>query len=68
MNGFEEEVRARIIGTNASLIVLRYDRDSVPDPDSVAAIVDGVPGVEGTAPFVFGKGFSGPGIARTAWW
>jgi lipoprotein-releasing system permease protein len=56
MNGFEDEVRARIIGTNASLIVLRYDRETVPNPDSLAAIIAKVPGVEGTAPFVFGKG------------
>lgn len=56
MNGFEQEVRARIVGTNAALIVLRYDRDSVPQPDSVAAAVAQVPGVAGVAPFVYGKG------------
>jgi len=56
MNGFESEVRGRIIGTNASLIVLRHDSDIVPAPDSVAAIIATVPGVDGVAPFVFGKG------------
>ncbi len=56
MNGFESEVRGRIIGTNASLIVLRHDSDIVPAPDSVAAIIAQVPGVDGVAPFVFGKG------------
>jgi lipoprotein-releasing system permease protein len=56
MNGFEEEVRGRIIGTNASLIILRHDRDVVPAPDSVATAVARVPGVLGVAPFVFGKG------------
>jgi lipoprotein-releasing system permease protein len=56
MNGFEQEVRARIVGTNASLIVLRYDRDTVPEADSVAAVIARVPDVEGVAPFVYGKG------------
>ena len=56
MNGFESEVRGRIIGTNASLIVLRHDSDIVPAPDSVAKIIASVPGVDGVAPFVFGKG------------
>jgi lipoprotein-releasing system permease protein len=56
MNGFEQEVRSRIVGTNAALIVLRFDRDTVASPDSVARILAGVPEVVGTAPFVFGKG------------
>ena len=56
MNGFEAEVRGRIIGTNASLIVLRHDTDYVPKPDSVAKLITEVPGVEGVAPFVYGKG------------
>ncbi len=56
MNGFEQEVRARIVGTNAALIVLRYDSDLVTAPDSVAAVIADVPGVEGVAPFVYGKG------------
>jgi lipoprotein-releasing system permease protein len=56
MNGFEQEVRARIVGTNAALIVLRYDRDTVSRPDSVAAVIAGVPDVVGVAPFIYGKG------------
>ncbi len=56
MNGFEQEVRGRIVGTNAALIVLRHDQDIVPRPDSVAAVIAAVPGVEGVAPFVYGKG------------
>ncbi len=56
MNGFEQEVRSRIVGTNAALIVLRFDQDVIPHPDSVAAVVASVPDVEGVAPFVYGKG------------
>jgi len=56
MNGFEHEVRARIVGTNAALILLRYDRDTFPAADSVAARVAEVPDVVAVAPFVYGKG------------
>ena len=57
MNGVTKELSARLLGTNAALIVLRYDRDTVPLADSVAARVRSVDGVEGVAPFVYGKGF-----------
>ena len=56
MNGFEQEVRARIVGTNAALIVLRYDSDTMADADSVARVIAGVPEVSGVAPFIYGKG------------
>lgn len=55
-NGLEQEVRARIVGTNAALILLRFDRDTMSSPDSVVAVVRGVPEVTGVAPFVYGKG------------
>ncbi len=55
MNGFEQEVRSRIVGVNAALIVLRYDRDTMPEPEAVAEAIRRVPGVTGVAPFVFGK-------------
>lgn len=56
MNGFEQEVRARIVGTNAALILLRFDTDTMASSDSVSAAVLDVPGVVGSAPFVFAKG------------
>ena len=56
MNGFEKEVRSRIVGTNAALIILRYDTDRVSGADSLAQVIAGVPQVEGVAPFVYGKG------------
>lgn len=56
MNGFEQEVRARIVGTNAALIVLRYDSDTMADADSVARVIAAVPEVSGVAPFIYGKG------------
>ena len=56
MNGFEEEVRGRIVGTNAALVILRYDKETVSRADSLAQVIAGIPQVEGVAPFVYGKG------------
>jgi len=55
-NGLHEELRDRILGTNAALILLRYDVNSFPVSDSLATALASVPGVEGVAPFVYGKG------------
>lgn len=54
-NGLSKELRTRILGTNAALILLRYDRDTFPAADSLEAEVRDVPGVLGAAGFVYGK-------------
>ena len=56
MNGVTEELSARLLGNNAALILLRFDGNSLPQPDSVAAAVRQVDKVTGVAPFVYGKG------------
>ncbi|MBD3160974.1 MAG: FtsX-like permease family protein [Candidatus Eisenbacteria bacterium] len=55
MNGFETEVKERIVGTNAHVIVLRFGDQGLGRPDSLAEIVRRVPDVEAVAPFVYGK-------------
>jgi lipoprotein-releasing system permease protein len=55
VNGFEEEVRARIVGTNAHLILLTYGDGGIRDHAEVRAKVTEVPGIVGSAPFVYGK-------------
>lgn len=55
VNGFEEEVRARIVGTNAHLILLTYGDGGIRDHADVRAKVTEVPGIVGSAPFVYGK-------------
>lgn len=55
MSGFEREVKERIVGTNAHVILLRFGDDGIPRPDSVAARVRRVPEVSGVAPFVYAK-------------
>lgn len=55
MSGFDREVRERIVGTNAHVILLRFGADGLESPDSLAARVAEHPEVVATAPFVFGK-------------
>lgn len=55
MNGFEWEVRDRIVGTNAHVIVLRHDDTMISDYDSLMNEVEEVPHVVGASPFVFTK-------------
>ena len=61
MNGFEEEVQKRIVGTNAHVIVLRYGTESIADADSVVAAIRSVPGVVTAAPFIYTKGMISAG-------
>lgn len=55
MNGFEKEVKTRIVGTNAHVILLRFGEDGIAGADSIASLVRKVPGVEAAAPFVYAK-------------
>jgi len=55
MNGFEWEVRDRIVGTNAHVIVLRHDDAMIQDYRDLMERVEGVPHVEAVSPFVFTK-------------
>lgn len=55
MNGFEKEVKTRIIGTNAHVILLSFGDSGIANPDSVAERVREVPRVAAVAPFVYAK-------------
>ena len=55
MNGFETELRSRIVGFNTHVLVFAHTPSAWTGIDSVAAIVDDIPGVLGTAPFVRGE-------------
>ncbi|KPJ60553.1 MAG: hypothetical protein AMJ46_06015 [Latescibacteria bacterium DG_63] len=56
MNGFEDEVQRRIVGTNAHVIVLSHDRHGLKADDELLSRVESVAGVEAAAPFVYSKG------------
>lgn len=55
MSGFDKEVRERIVGTNAHVIILRYGPQGLANADSLMTVVAGDPQVQATSPFVFGK-------------
>jgi lipoprotein-releasing system permease protein len=55
VNGFEEEVRARIVGTNAHLILLSYSDKGIRNYEAVQKSVSEISGVSGSAPFIYGK-------------
>ena len=55
MNGFEEEMRSRIAGTNAHVIVLSWDEAGIADTASALSRVRAHPDVLGAAPFIYRK-------------
>lgn len=68
MNGFENEVKSRIIGTNAHAFVLTFSSDGIDDPERVLSTCRANPEVVAAAPFVYGKalvshGQSSDGVA-----
>jgi len=55
MNGFETEVRDRIAGTNAHVLVLSYDPAGITDTTVALAKLRARKDVAGVAPFVYAK-------------
>jgi len=55
MNGFEHELRSRIIGFNTHVLVFARTPGSWTGIDSVAAMIEEIPDVVGTSPFVRGE-------------
>jgi lipoprotein-releasing system permease protein len=56
MNGFEIDLREKILGTTAHITVLHIGREGINDYPVVAAKVEGIDGVEAVAPFVYVEG------------
>ncbi len=55
MNGFEREVKTRIVGTNAHVILLRYGEDGIARADSLAERIERLGDVVAVSPFVYAK-------------
>jgi len=55
-NGFEFEVRDRIVGTFAHARIMKYNGESITNPDSLSKVIAKHPEVIGTAPIIMGKG------------
>ncbi len=56
MNGFEQDMRDKILGTTAHIQIYHIDREGIEDYPSMVEDVAAVEGVEGVAPFVFLEG------------
>lgn len=56
MNGFETEVRARILGADAHVRLTTYADRGIVEWSEAAAIVSQVPHVIGVSPYIFEKG------------
>lgn len=55
MSGFEMDLRDKILGTNAHIVVLEYNGQGIQDYSQVIAKIDKVPGVRSSAPFIYGQ-------------
>jgi lipoprotein-releasing system permease protein len=56
MNGFETDMRDKILGTTAHIQIYHVDHQGITDYKAMAEKVRGVDGVGGVAPFVFTEG------------
>lgn len=55
MNGFDDDIRDKIIGTNSHVLVNAYGKAGIPSPDALVARIEGMPGVKAAAPFYQGQ-------------
>jgi lipoprotein-releasing system permease protein len=55
MTGFEHDLRAKILGVNAHLWILRAGERGIEAPEAIVGRVRATPGVIGAAPFVLGQ-------------
>jgi lipoprotein-releasing system permease protein len=55
-NGFEKEVRQRIVGTLADAKILQYHSTPIANYDSLREVILKLPHVRGAAPYITGKG------------
>jgi lipoprotein-releasing system permease protein len=54
MNGFEHELREKILGTNAHILILKYG-GGIPDYYDIVKKVEGISGVQAAAPFTYAQ-------------
>jgi lipoprotein-releasing system permease protein len=56
MSGFEADLQSKILGTTAHVVVLKYsDNGAMPEYPEVVKKVQGIRGVVGVTPFIFGQ-------------
>ena len=55
MNGFRRDIRDRIIGTNAHVLVNAYGKQGIPQWQELVQKIRHIPGVEGVSPYYQGQ-------------
>ncbi len=55
MNGFQQELRSKILGVTAHVIVLRYQNEPIPDYEAVVDRIRANPDVVSCSPFIYTK-------------
>jgi lipoprotein-releasing system permease protein len=55
MNGFRRDIRDKIIGTSAHVVVNAYGKQGIPDWERLSAQIGGLEGVEGASPYYQGQ-------------
>jgi len=55
MNGAQIELRDRILGTNAHIVVLKYHNEPINEYDKIVAQINEVEGINGASPFIYAK-------------
>ncbi|MCB9681578.1 MAG: ABC transporter permease [Alphaproteobacteria bacterium] len=55
MAGFEIDLRDKILGTNAHIVVMRYGAGGMQADDALLHTIEDVPGVEHAAPFIYAE-------------
>ena len=65
MSGFEDELRGKILGTTAHILVTDVSGRGIDDPERILPLVRGQPGVRAAAPFVLQQVMLSHGEAAT---
>ncbi|MDQ7797684.1 MAG: lipoprotein-releasing ABC transporter permease subunit [Candidatus Edwardsbacteria bacterium] len=55
MNGFQTDLRNRILGTNAHVIILKYHNQPIEGYHELIARIDSLPGIISSSPFIYTK-------------
>ncbi len=55
MNGFDEDLKSKIVGLNAHIVITGYQSDFVSRHDEVVNLVKGIPRVKSVGPYVEGQ-------------
>jgi lipoprotein-releasing system permease protein len=63
MNGFESEVRSRIIGFDTHIRLRTYHDEGIANPDSIIQIIRDIPHITGLSPYILNKGMVRAGKA-----